>query len=114
MNLRTPLFICVFPLACNLQAQCAGFFEGKDLHQLQQAIRPAKWSRVEASKIYVKPNYAKSLQVSQPASIVFLPKWSAESLPFFCRIEHQWGHQQRIPLKFRLGSVEYVDWLEGK
>jgi hypothetical protein len=45
----------------------------------------------------------------------FLPKWSAESLPFFCKIEHNWARKRgNIPLKFRLGSVEYVDWLEGK
>ncbi|HLP96117.1 MAG TPA: hypothetical protein VK168_18875 [Saprospiraceae bacterium] len=114
MDLRTPILICVFPLALSLQAQCVRFSEGKDLFQLQQAIRPASWGRVEASKSYVKPVYAKSHKTGPPASVVFLPKWSAESLPFFCRIEHQWGRQQRIPLKFRLGSVEYVDWLEGK
>ncbi|MBL7826708.1 MAG: hypothetical protein JNJ57_08765 [Saprospiraceae bacterium] len=53
-----------------------------------------------------------------PAKInsVLLPKWSAENLPFFCRIEHEWSKsiKKSIPLKFRLGSVEYVDWLEGK
>jgi len=45
---------------------------------------------------------------------VFLPRWRAEELPFFCKIEHQWGKKMTIPFKFRLGSVEYVDWLEGK
>ena len=43
-----------------------------------------------------------------------LPAWRAEALPFFCRIEHQWGKKMALPIKFRLGSVEYVDWLEGK
>lgn len=47
-------------------------------------------------------------------SILFLPKWSAENLPFFCKIEHRWGKESPVPIKFRLGSVEYVDWLEGK
>lgn len=40
--------------------------------------------------------------------------WSEECLPFFCRIEHNWGKNKALPVKFRLGSVEYVDWLEGK
>ncbi|MDX1910417.1 MAG: hypothetical protein SFV22_02970 [Saprospiraceae bacterium] len=44
---------------------------------------------------------------------VFLPRWSADQLPFFCKIEHDWAKGTRIPLKFRLGSVEYVDALEG-
>jgi hypothetical protein len=43
-----------------------------------------------------------------------VPEWDAEQLPFFCKIEHQWGKKMTIPVKFRLGSVEYVDWLEGK
>jgi hypothetical protein len=44
---------------------------------------------------------------------VMLP-WSTECLPFFCRIEHDMGLNNKVPVKFRLGSVEYVDWLEGK
>jgi hypothetical protein len=50
-----------------------------------------------------------------PQRGVFLPHWSAEALPFFCKIEYDWSkNRSRIPMKFRLGSVEYVDWLEGK
>jgi hypothetical protein len=45
---------------------------------------------------------------------IALLRWSAKDLPFFCRIEHDLGKKTRIPFKFRLGSVEYVDWLEGK
>ncbi|MEO6037949.1 MAG: hypothetical protein ABIQ93_06000 [Saprospiraceae bacterium] len=43
-----------------------------------------------------------------------LPKWTPESLPFFCRVEHDCGKRLPFSFKFRLGSVEYVDWLEGK
>ena len=47
--------------------------------------------------------------------VVLLPDNSAEKLPFFCRLEHiQSTSRSGIPVKFRLGSVEYVDWLEGK
>jgi hypothetical protein len=47
-------------------------------------------------------------------SPVFLPRWSSADLPVFCRIEHEVGKIMPIMIKFRLGSVEYVDWLEGK
>jgi hypothetical protein len=43
-----------------------------------------------------------------------LLRWSAEELPFFCRIEHKLARKAILPVKFRLGSVQYVDWLEGK
>ncbi len=47
--------------------------------------------------------------------VVLLPDNSASKLPFFCRLEHsQSTSGNGIPVKFRLGSVEYVDWLEGK
>jgi hypothetical protein len=52
---------------------------------------------------------------SNTAPVSFrLRDFKVEELPFFCRIEHQWAKQLAVPIKFRLGSVEYVDWLEGK
>ena len=59
---------------------------------------------------------------STPAQVVFipvqsscfLPPWHASDLPVFCRIEHQLGKSSPVAVKFRLGSVDYVDWLEGK
>ncbi|HRI61303.1 MAG TPA: hypothetical protein PK228_16295, partial [Saprospiraceae bacterium] len=51
---------------------------------------------------------------SQLPNQPFLPRWSAECLPFFCRIEHDFAKKSTVPFKFRLGSVDYVDWLEGK
>lgn len=45
---------------------------------------------------------------------LLLPDWDADNLPFFCRIEHKWSKNKATAFKFRLGSVDYVDWLEGK
>ncbi|MCC6414103.1 MAG: hypothetical protein IT270_20810 [Saprospiraceae bacterium] len=45
---------------------------------------------------------------------LLLPEWEADNLPFFCRIEHKWSKNKATAFKFRLGSVDYVDWLEGK
>lgn len=47
---------------------------------------------------------------AQPMPLVF----SAEHLPFFCKIEYRIESQYKIPFKFRLGDVQYVDELEGK
>ncbi len=40
--------------------------------------------------------------------------FSVETLPFFCKIEYKMGFNQKLPIKFRLGDVQYVDQLEGK
>ncbi len=49
-----------------------------------------------------------------PVAGKLLPKWTPDELPFFCRVEHDMGKKLPFAFKFRLGSVEYVDWLEGK
>jgi len=40
--------------------------------------------------------------------------YSYEDLAFFCKIEVQLENAVKFPVKFRLGSVDYVDYLEGK
>jgi hypothetical protein len=40
--------------------------------------------------------------------------FSVETLPFFCKIEYKMGLNKKLPVKFRLGDVQYVDELEGK
>jgi hypothetical protein len=38
----------------------------------------------------------------------------SKNLAFFCRTELQLEKRTKIPFRFRLGSMEYVDALEGK
>ena len=40
--------------------------------------------------------------------------FSVETLPFFCKIEYKMGLNNKLPIKFRLGDVQYMDELEGK
>ena len=107
-------------LVSTTSAQSCGFSTGKTLQELQLAIR-APVPTAFAPKIagYKKSRSLGALLLStaptKPKYGVFLPQWSAENLPFFCKIEHDWSkNRARVPLKFRLGSVDYVDWLEGK
>jgi hypothetical protein len=102
---------------CLLCAQVCGFSEGKNLVGLRTAVYAKNGLQQNQGKsIYLLPDRFQqpSTDPQTPRPLVFLPNWSADQLPFFCKIEHNWGKKARIPLKFRLGSVEYVDWLEGK
>jgi hypothetical protein len=86
----------------------------KKWHHSPEILTTPIWKRVGEAEKSSTSLWPMPPTATSPASVVFLPRWTAETLPFFCRIEHQWARQSRIPLKFRLGSVEYVDWLEGK
>lgn len=50
--------------------------------------------------------------LSQKSSIMGFPK--KKSMPFFCRIEDKIEKNTCIPLKMRLGNLNYVDFLEKK
>ncbi len=54
-------------------------------------------------------------------SIMLQPKqfWSYQKhyhddLGFFCKIELQLEQKAKLPIKFRLGEVQYVERMEGK
>ena len=54
-------------------------------------------------------NLSKDLPISIPASSIYLSQ-----LGFFCKQELKFAKATKIPLKWRLGSVEQCDRLEGK
>ena len=73
-----------------------------------------KDSAVIKKYVFVAP-LQKSGDFSFPtASNFFLKPFNKKDLPFFCRIEYDIIKQKNIPVKFRLGDVQYVDQLEGK
>ncbi len=49
----------------------------------------------------------------RPLQSVLLRPQNRLPQPFFCKIEDQLSRKIDTAFKFRLGSVQYVDWLEG-
>ncbi len=45
---------------------------------------------------------------------VLSPNFYVKNLGFFCKQELKFEAATGIPFKFRLGSVQYCDWMEGK
>jgi hypothetical protein len=45
---------------------------------------------------------------------IIAPNYYSSNLGFFCKKEIQFQKITSIPFKFRLGSVQQCDWLEGK
>ncbi|MCY7293556.1 MAG: hypothetical protein LH615_15370 [Ferruginibacter sp.] len=57
---------------------------------------------------------AKTSKRSISPYMLVSPSFYSNNLAFFCRQEIKFEKVTKIPLKFRLGSVQQVDYLEGK
>lgn len=57
-----------------------------------------------------KPNWVQTVAVS-PFTI---NRFEPNSLPFFCKIEHNIEKNSKIAFRFRIGELNYVNMLENK
>lgn len=45
---------------------------------------------------------------------IIQPNYYTQNFGFFCKKEWEFEKLVNVPLKLRLGSVQYCDWMEGK
>lgn len=64
---------------------------------------------------YLKPAPFKSPLLNDVLTVfAALNQFDANGMPFFCRIEYKMEKAANFPVRFRLGDIQYVDYLESK
>jgi hypothetical protein len=58
--------------------------------------------------------FNKYIPLKQPTVMVLPGNFYCNQLGFFCKREWKFESATKVPLRFRLGSLSYNDWLEGK
>ncbi len=76
----------------------------------------AQWLAIPQCQSELNANIYKALKLDDSVSFPKLNLNSASTfhLPFFCKIEDKIEKNSKIPFKMRLGSLNYVDFLENK
>jgi len=70
--------------------------------------------RTKSFSNYVKKNLLFDPITQVKYMILPPPDFYWQQMGFFCKTESQLDHFSPLPLRFRLGSKEYVDYLENK
>lgn len=112
------IFILFYCLSPGLSAQQQeGHILGKSIYEL----RTESFQQIDI-KFPTYPLYFSegTLLSDKPFEKITSPKYTApklyayEDLAFFCRLEVKMDKASKMPVRFRLGSVDYVNRLEGK
>ena len=99
-------------LAHSMTAQTVGLSLDKLKTTVKPIETPPQYSTVFLQKKVLKSIDNQSVSDRKPSIVPCV--FSVETLPFFCKIEYKMGFNQKLPIKFRLGDVQYVEQLEGK
>jgi len=78
---------------------------------LSQQYAPFYQSLSNNKKLFLSLGAIK--QNAQPAKVLRADFYCSQ-LGFFCKKELKLESVTKIPFRFRLGSLQYNDWLEGK
>ena len=96
--------------------------QGLTLQKAPSLSAPTRTQRDNnLNAFYLLPLYSNSInRFETPPSATLATgalaryQFNPANLPFFCKIEYDMAKGKKIPFKFRLGDVQYVDELEKK
>ncbi len=112
----TCVAILVLISAPFLTAQEENISFGKNLGQLKKEIAtlPTNAYFSRQIQLFIQHQSLKNGLGLPPTARQIPSVYAYKDLAFFCKIEVKLEKVMKLPVKFRLGSVEQVDYLEGK
>ena len=98
--------LCALCFLASLAAVCAQSSVGTGL------LPPAPMRLSGKFPLMVQTSPLLAAPVGKRETAPLLCLRPAPPVAYFCRMEHQLGRRMALPIKFRLGTVDYVDRLE--
>lgn len=111
------ILLCCAPYLSLAQTVSIGGHSLPELRQAQEAWLPRPAISESIQYLQLKP--AKETALPLEEMMLRSPKqvpqaWSYQELAFFCKLEVKLEKATRLPIKFRLGEVQYAENREGK
>ena len=106
---------CLFSQLLLAQITGATNLQGVQLlkTQLNELSHDLKFSE-QIQQFTFQENQKNTFNIMEKKQQQIPAAYAYKDLAFFCKIEVQLEKAVKLPVKFRLGSVDYVDYLEGK
>ena len=102
----TPIIrsLCIISVLVFFTSQGYGQILTKNTYTKQK-----KYTLISSLDLLAKLPNSKILSIKKQRSI-----FDADKLPIFCKFEHKLSQKSKINVRMRLGSLDYVNKLEGK
>ena len=118
------LIFCMIFVACSAFCQDQAYKKlfDKDAFYIKPVIQKAKKININGffhtsenkEQVQPKANHKPGLFLNTVSCSVIDPDFYSRNFGFFCKKELQFEKATKIPLRFRLGSFQYNDYMEGK
>lgn len=111
------LFFMLSLLSGQLTGQTSTNIVGQSMAGLQKLLHSELVlpPLLDKMPLLIRPSTLEEKLIAQKSNPQQIPLvYAYKHLALFCKLEVKLEQTVQLPVKVRLGSVDYVDWLEGK